>query len=150
MMKRAAGRLGAVAAMICMANPCLAQAQTGFDTRPEQSSAFAGLNLRLELGRGSQPTPTARLTVNRMHDWRRTDLPVSQSRDAGPGLELGLTRTGRAELHVGGQPMKRVKERLGADDLGNPVWIVGGIVLLAVGVLVITNLNSLSDDEPAN
>ena len=149
-MKRAVGRLGAVAAMICTANPCLAQDRMGFDHRPEQSSAFAGLNLKLELGRGGRPTPTARLTVGRMHDWRRTDMPVSQSRNDGAGFELGLSRAGLAELHIGGQPVKRVQERLGMDELGHPVWIVAGVVLVAVSLLVITNLNSLSDTEPAN
>lgn len=150
-MRRGAGRLGAAAAMICTANPCLAQNQMGFDHRPERASAFAGVNLRLELGRGGRPTPVARLAVGRMHDLRRGDLLAGQNRVAGPGFELGLTRGGRAELHVGGEPVKRVKERLGADGLGLSTGeIVFGVALLAVGVLVITNLSSLNDKEPAN
>lgn len=150
-MSRTARHLAIAAAMICTANPALAQ-HVGFGPRSDPAAAAsAGLNLRLELGQRGRPRPVARLGIGRIQHSRGSGELPEWSRSATPGLELGLSRRGRAELYVAGQTSARVTERLGLDGSGmSPVWIVGGAVLLVVGVLVITNLDSLGDSEPAN
>lgn len=150
-MSRTARHFAIAAAMICTANAAVAQ-HVGFGPHSDPAAAAsAGLNLRLELGQRGRPKPVARLGIGRMqHSGGSGELPEWR-RSATPGLELGLSSGGRAELYVGGQSSARVTERLGVDGSGmSPVWIVGGVVLLVVGVLVITNLNSLSDSERAN
>ena len=148
-MNRAAASLGAAAAMMCAASPCLAQDDMGFGHRSDQqSAAFAGVNLRLEIGRQGRPQPVARLAIGRSYAADRSDIMPGHRRSAAPGLELGLTRSGAAQLYVGGEPTSRVKERLGANGLGlSPVAIAFGVVLVGVGVLVITNLNGLDGDS---
>jgi hypothetical protein len=137
--------------MMCAANPCLAQDQMGFGHRPDQqAAAFAGMNLRLEIGRQGRPKPVARLAIGRFPGTDRSDIMPGPVRSAAPGLELGLTRGGAAALYVGGEPASRVKERLGANRWElSPAAIAFGVVLVGVGVLVITNLDDLGDDSPA-
>lgn len=140
-MRRAAGHAGAAMAMMCMANPCLAQDQMGFGPRAEQGrGAFAGVKVRLDLGTRHRSKPVARLAVGPTPERSRGDevLPILR-RAPNPGLEFGLGRGGRAELHVAGQPAMRVGEQLGGGrDWLNPAAIVFGVVLIGVTILVLS------------
>jgi hypothetical protein len=141
-MMKAAGHIGAAVAMACAANPCLAQDQMRFAQQPAQErGAFAGVNLRLDLGSRERPKPVARLAIGPAFERNAGDgiLPT-RSRAPDAGFEFGLSRSGRAELHVAGQPAARLSERLGAKgDLLSPPVIVFGVLLIGVGILVLSS-----------
>jgi hypothetical protein len=126
-MMKAAGHIGAAVAMACAANPCLAQDQMRFAQQPAQErGAFAGVNLRLDLGSRERPKPVARLAIGPAFERNAGDgiLPT-RSRAPDAGFEFGLSRSGRAELHVAGQPAARLS--------------VFGVLLIGVGILVLSS-----------
>ena len=115
----------ATAALLMLAQPCLAAER--------QSSAFAGVTLRLPFGGGAESEASARLRVTSFHDYRdRRGAAVSSHR--AEGIELGLTRLGKPAFYVGGQGLAETDPRL--HGKGKTTWlIVGGVVVVAVVVL---------------
>lgn len=111
-----------------------------------QTSAFAGVNIRLPLGGKERAKPAARLQMGMV--WRSEGAgPRSPDLRYRPGgLEFGLTAKGRPEIYVNGQSAGQMRERLklGGSE-ANAAMIVFSVVLLAVGILVITNLDDLGD-----
>ena len=113
-----------------------------------QTSAFAGANIRLGLDRRGQVKPTARLQFGMMGQQGVEPLSPS-SRSAVHGLELGLTRGGHPELYLGGQTTGQIRDRLKLNGSpSNTVAIILGVALVAVGIIVISNLNDLDDAVP--
>ena len=115
----------AAAALLTTAQPCLAAER--------QSSAFAGLTVRLPFGGAAESKASARLRVTSFHDYRDVrGATVSSHRPA--GVELGLTRLGKPAVYVGGQRLAETDPRL--HGKGKTTWlIVGGVVVVAVVVL---------------
>jgi hypothetical protein len=147
-MKTAARNLAAALSVTCTTVPCFAQDNMSFAHSEQRTGAFAGVNLRLELGQHRRAKPVARIALGLARetgggaasDTRRNSIPT---------LELGLKKSGGPELFIAGQPTARVNERLGARGLRlSPVEIVFGVTLLAVGVLVITSLDDLGKSVP--
>ena len=98
-----------------------------------QSSAFAGVTVRLPFGGGPERKPTARLRVTSFHDYRDARGATVQSHRPA-GLELGLTGLGKPAFYVGGQRLAETDPRL--HGKGKTTWIVvGGVIVLAVVVL---------------
>jgi hypothetical protein len=117
--------------------PCRAAEDIRTTAAPaRQPAAFAGASIRLPLGQKDRARPVARLRAGIVDPGSRA------------GLELGLTRRGKPEMFVAGHSASAVRERMKLNgSTGSTTWIVFGVVLLAVGVLVITNLDSLGDSS---
>lgn len=114
--------------------------------REGKPAAFAGAIVRLELDGRRRAKPTARLQLGMIGRSQEAALSSTGTRNARAGLELGLTSVGRPDLYVGGQPVGQMRERLNLQgSTGTTVAIIFGVALLAVGVLVITNLDGLGD-----
>lgn len=118
------------------AQPCLAAEDIGALSSPErQSSAFAGLHLRLPLGDGREAgKPSARLRLSMTHAYRDTSgATLRQYQSA--GLELGLGARGKPAYFVGGRKLSDKDTRLGLSGSKTTWIIVGGVVVLAVVIL---------------
>ena len=143
-MKSVAITAVAALAVTLVPTPCrAADDMRAASDQGRQSAAFAGANIRLPLGEKRGAKPTARLQLGM----------VSRSSGTRPvppgGLELGLTGRGKPEMFLGGQSAKQMRERLNlSGSNGSTATIVFGVVLLAVGILVITNLDDLGDSSP--
>lgn len=125
--------LGACAAGFLALQPCLAAEPFGGEGGGQrQSSAFAGLTVRVPLGRSGATGPSARLQLTTIHERRDSRGGILSSQRA-EGVELGLDRRGRAAYYVGGEDVRKIDERLNAK--GKTTWIVVGGVLLLVVVL---------------
>lgn len=126
--------LAACAAGFLAFQPCLAAEQFRADGAGQrQSSAFAGVAIRVPLGRtaGSRK-PTARLQLTTFHE-RRDSRGGSVMSHRPDGVELGLDARGRAAYFVGAQEVRKMDERLHAK--GSTKWIlIGGVLVLVVVV----------------
>ena len=149
MMKTAFRGIGAALSVICLTTPCFAQDSMSFAHQNEQrTGAFGGVNLRLELGQNRRPRPVARIAVGLTQETRGSGVQ-STRRNAVPALELGLKKSGGAELFVAGQSTARLNQRLGANALGlGPVETVAFVAAAAFGVYLIISLNDLGDAVP--
>lgn len=126
----------AAAATMMITQPCLA-AQDIRDTSAaeRQSSAFAGVRLRLPIGTGNPERPSARLQLTTVHDYRNAAGATVHS--ARPdGLEFGVSRDSRLFFSIAGQGVGRQQQgrRLGSNKT---VLIVGGIVVVALALSVL-------------
>jgi hypothetical protein len=124
--------LAACAAGFLAFQPCLAAEQFRADGAGQrQSSAFAGIAIRVPLGRAAGARKaTARLQLTTFHERRdsRGGAMVSQRH---AGVELGFNARGRAAYFVGGQELRKMDERLHAK--GSTKWIIiGGVLVLVV------------------
>jgi hypothetical protein len=98
-----------------------------------QSSAFAGLNLRLPLGQSGKAKPTARLQFTTAHSFREGRTGATQTWKA-QGLEIGGAGPGKPVFYLNGQSTADLQKRLNANGTGKTLLIVGGVVLVAVVV----------------
>ncbi len=110
-------------------------------------AAFAGGVVRFEMGPRAKP-PATRLQIG----WR--SLSSDRGSDAPPNVthvpmfELGFAGKDRGNLFVAGQPTRALERKLGLNgDTGTTAVVVFSVALLAVGLLVITNLDSLDSDD---
>jgi hypothetical protein len=141
--------LGAALSTICFTTPCLAQDATSFAHSNEQrTGAYGGVNLRLEFGRNRRPIPVARIALGLTQETRGGGA-YGTRRNAMPALELGLKKSGGAELFVAGQSTARLDRRLGANALGlGTVETVILVAAAAFGVYLVLSLNDLGDAVP--
>lgn len=126
----------ACAALALVAQPCgAAEVVSPVAAGERHSSAFAGLNLRLPLGRaGEKEKPSARLQLSMTHEYRDV-TGATLRRHQSRGLELGLGSKGSPAYFVGGQKMSEKDARLRLSG-GKTTWlVVAGAVVLAVVVL---------------
>jgi hypothetical protein len=123
-----------LAAGALLAQPCAAQElRDSAGGMQRQSSAFAGLNLRLPLGLASRAKPTARLQFTTTHAFRDARTGATQTWKA-QGLEIGGGKQGKPALYLNGQSTADLQKRLNANGTGKTLLIVGGVVLVAVVV----------------
>lgn len=111
--------------------------------------AFAGTSFRLEFGQRAR-APGARLQLGMR--------AVSGSGGSGaapvrtthtPALELGIGGQGAGEMFIAGRSRAEVERSLGIGGggaRGTTVTVIGAVALLAVGILVLTNLDDLGGD----
>ena len=140
--------LAAIVAVF-VAAPCSAAPDLGTSAEgTARPTAYVGGVVRLELGRRNQLTPIARLRLGvapfRAGGAAAGRTPSGQS----GGIEVGLHPTGQPELYVGGRSASQVARLDGST--GTAVQVVFGVALLAVGLLVITNLDDLGDSSSAS
>lgn len=98
-------------------------------------AAFAGLTLRLSLD-GERPTPpVARLRLG----MTRYDGQMRMLPDRGEGaLELGLARSGRANLYFGGERVSDMGRRLG---IAPGAAAAVAVAAVAVGAVAVSELS---------
>lgn len=135
---------------LCLAmisSPCLAADDFRAPTNLERhSSTFAGATIRLNVGQRGKLKTTARLQLGAVHELRGSGGYSPMLRRQHSGLELGLGRGAKPEFFIGGRSTKALPERLSlGGPSGSTVGIVFAVALVAVGLLVITNLNDLSE-----
>lgn len=125
----------AAAATVVALQPCAAADLRGDPAPQARPAAFAGVALRLPLGRAGTGTPSARLQF----------APAYRAASAGgpAGLELGLSGKARPALFIGGRPAALPaghRQALGGSKATTFV-VIGGIVVL---VLVLAAVASAS------
>ncbi|MFN3943726.1 MAG: hypothetical protein ACK4K7_02200 [Allosphingosinicella sp.] len=128
------------AAALATPSPAAAheQAIAAADSR---SGAFVGAQLRVDFAGPRAGTPLGRLTAGTTHiafDARGMPVRGQMVRT----LELGLSRDGRADLFIGGEPYADVRHRLGIAPGAVAALAIGGVA--AIGVA----LSSSSNKQP--
>jgi hypothetical protein len=131
---------------LCAEPVLAAQDYREHQLREMNRAAFAGAVLRLETGKAAK-APATRLQLG------MRSVPSGPQFEPGlqsthiPMLELGLAGKDRGTFLVAGQPTSQFKRRLATNgDAGTTLIVVFSVALLAVGLLVITNLDSLDEN----
>jgi hypothetical protein len=92
--------------------------------------------------------PTARLQIGMRSISRSRQSAAPLDTQHVPALELGIGGRDKGALFIAGQPTREIERRLGVrGDTYTTVSIIGVVALVAVGLLVITNLNKLDTDN---
>lgn len=126
----------ATAATMMIAQPCLAaQNIHGTSATERQSSAFAGVRLRLPIGARTPERPSVRLQLTTVHDYRNPAGATVRS-DRPDGLEFGVGGDNRLTFSVAGQDvgMRQQERRLGSNTTA---IVVGGVVVAALALAVL-------------
>lgn len=134
----------ATAAILLCAQPCLAADDfRSLGATERRSGAFAGMTVRMPLDR-QRAKPTARLQLTTVHQSYDRSSGLSGRTIMPAGLELGLGRSAKPTLFVGGRSTADIEEKLHVKgSSGTTILIVGGVLLLAVVVLA-----SVADAQP--
>ncbi len=135
-----------LAAGMLMAQPCAASDVRDAQATQRQSSAFAGLNVRLPLGQAQKAKPTARLQLTTSYRFRDERTGVTQTFRA-QGLEIGGAKGGKPTLYLNGQSTADMQKKLGIGGTGTTLLIVGGIVLVLV-IVAASSASVFPDCEP--
>jgi hypothetical protein len=130
----------AIAALLLMAQPCLAaDPAPNYGAQETRPAAFAGLHVRLPLGQKQRAKPTARLQLSSAH-YARDQAGAAFTIKHGSGLELGAGKAGKAALFIGGRDTAEMKEELNiGGGTTTTVLLVGAAVL---SVLLLLSLAS--------
>lgn len=128
---------------VLAAQPCAAAADTAAWDEP-RLPAFAGLSIRMPLGNTKAALPSARLQLTTSYHLRDDRTGSVQTLKAN-GLEIGASARGTPSLYLNGQSTAEIKEKVRLSGSSDTATIVLGVALVVVGVLVIANLNTLSD-----
>ena len=150
-MKTAVRGLATALSMICVTTPCFAQDKMSFTHNDAQrTGAYAGVNLRLDLGQTPRPRPVARIAMGLTQETRGSGgAQQGMRRNAVPALELGLKKSGGPELFMAGQSTARLEQRLGARGLGlGTVETVALVAAVAFGIYLVISLDDLGDAVP--
>ena len=106
-------------------------------------AGFAGAVFRLEMGAAAK-APSTRLQIGVRSVSSRRQFEGTTSDVHLPVFELGAAGKDRGKLFIAGQSTGELKQRLGpSGTVGTTVAVVFSVALLAVGLLVITNLDDL-------
>lgn len=125
--------LGAAAALMLVAQPCLAAQDIHLQGAAERrSGGFAGVSLRVPLDRGARERPSARLQLTTMQSIREDGGQGAVRSQFAPGLELGAAGLGRPSLFVGGQELSTMQQRLGIGGSTTTLLVIGAVVLVVV------------------
>jgi hypothetical protein len=135
-MKKSTRLTAMLAAGMLVVQPVVASEVRDAQTR-RQSSAFAGLNIRLPLGETRKANPTVRLQLTASHTLRNERTGATQTFRA-QGLEIGGSKGGKPTLYLNGQSAADMQKKLNLGGTGTTLLIVGGVVLVLVVVAVAT------------
>jgi hypothetical protein len=132
-----------MAAGIIALQPCAAAEDfRAFSATHRQTSAFAGVNVRLPLDSGARVKPSARLQLTSAYyamDARTGAVQTLKS----PGLELGTGAKGRPTFYLNGQNTAEMKQKL---ELGGST---GTILLVAGAALVVLVVVAFASTPPS-
>jgi hypothetical protein len=136
--------IAATIAGFLAAQPCAGAYDPGSYGEGRMSS-FAGVNVRMPVGKISRARPSARVQLTTAYSIRDVRTGAVETLKA-KGLEIGATRKGVPALYLNGQNTAEMQEKFRlSSSTPDSVSVILGVALLAVGVLVITNLDSLGD-----
>ncbi len=129
--------------MLC-ASPCMAAEDfRNFGAGERRSAAFAGANVRLELGR-KITAPTARLQLAMTHSYEDRQSAAPARKFGGRGLELGLGQGKQPALFLNGQEAKKPDKKLGLGSTTTTLLVIAGVV---AAVFALGALGAFDDDE---
>ena len=134
-MVRARYAVAMTAAAFLAAQPCAAAAEPR-STSETRVSTFAGINIRMPLGKAERTRPSARLQLTTSYSVR--DVRTGAIRTIRPhGLEIGAAGNGAPAFYLNDQNRVEMQERLRlSGSTPDVVWIVLGVGLVAVVVLL--------------
>ena len=112
---------------------------TSADSTRNQPSMFSGATVRLNLDGRSETKPQIAL---RVAGASRSEAGLK----IGEGLALAASGEGKAKLTIAGQDSKIVGQRLGVGGKST-LWIVGGLVVVAVVVIALNSGDGLFGDD---
>ncbi len=130
-MTRATQFAAMLAVGMFVAQPCAASNLRDGQVMLRQSSAFAGLNVRMELGQARKAKPTARLQFTTSHTFRDERSGATQTFRA-QGLEIGSTKGGKPTFYLNGQSTADMQKKHNIGGTGTTLLIVGGVLLVLV------------------
>jgi hypothetical protein len=111
--------------------------------------AFAGTSFRVELGpRARAPGARLQLGMRAVSGSGRSAAPVRTTHM--PALEIGIGGRDAGEMFIAGRSRAEVERSLGLGPRGargTTVTVIGAVALIAVGILVLTNLDGLSSED---
>ena len=136
-MTKVAHAVALFAAGILVAQPCAASDFQEAAAVQRQSSAFAGVNVRLPLGQALKAKPTARLQLTTSHTIRDMRTGATQTFKA-QGLEIGGAKSGKPIFYLNGQSATDMQKKLNVGGSGTTLLIVGGVLLVVVLVAAAT------------
>lgn len=146
------GRGGCILSLVSFAL-CAEPAFAAEDHRTSQydetrRTAFAGAVFRLEMGPGAKPPATRlQMGLRSLSSGRHSEAPPRIAHV--PLFELGVAGKGKPEMFVGGRSVREMRERMNlTSSTPNTVWIIMGVVLVAVTILVVSGLDDLGDSIP--
>jgi hypothetical protein len=122
-----------LAAGILAVQPCAAADDfRDFNPTHRRTSAFAGMNVRLPLDRGTPAKPSARLQLTSAYSSMDARTGAVQTFKA-QGLELGAGLKGKPALFLNGQNTAEMKQKLQVKgSTGTILLVAGGILLVLV------------------
>jgi hypothetical protein len=136
-----------LAAGMLIAQPCAASDARGSQPTQRQSSAFAGLNVRLPLGQARKAKPTARLQLTTSHMFRDERTGATHTLRA-QGLEIGGTKGGKPTLYLNGQSTADIQKKHNIGGTGSTLLVVGAVVMVLVVVAVAASSDIFPECEP--
>jgi hypothetical protein len=143
---RSAGTILSLVSAMLGSRPAIAAEDyrhAGYDET--RRGGFAGAVFRIEMGAAAKaPATRLQIGLRSVSSGRQSERMPSAAQV--PLFELGAGGRDSGKFFIAGQPAAELKQRLGANgNVGTTVAVAFGVVLLAVGVLVITNLNDLDN-----
>lgn len=140
------GRVAAVLFLTIGAQPGIASERSGSSLSGEhRSGVFAGAALTVPFGRGTAARPRAGLRLTTTHQYRDGRSAEIEQRYRNPALELRFSGSGNPRIYVAGQSAAEMERRLGVN--GSTTWlIVGGVAVILVAAIVLSNGNDCPDE----
>jgi hypothetical protein len=125
---RAIHFVGAAAALMLSAQPCLAADDFAAPGSTERRiGGFAGVSLRLPMNGRHSERASARLQLTTTQSYRQSGMQLRTS--YAPGLELGRSSLGQPAFFMGGQPIAAREQRVHMGGTTTTLLIIGGVVL---------------------
>jgi hypothetical protein len=129
-----------LAASLIAVQPCAAAEDfRAFSPTHRQTSAFAGLNVRLPLDSGNRVKPTARLQLTAAHSAIDARTGAMQTLKA-QGLEFGSGLKGKPALYLNGQDTAEMKQKMQLGGSTGTILLVAGGVLLVLVVVAAASI----------
>jgi hypothetical protein len=124
-----------LAAGIIALQPCAAAEDfRNFSPTHRQSSAFAGMNVRVPLDRGSTAKPSARLQLTAAYSAIDARTGAVQT-FKGQGLEVGAGAKGTPAFYLNGQNTAEMKQKLELGGSTGTILLVAGAALVVLVVV---------------
>lgn len=112
--------------------------QHNFGATERTSAAFAGFQVRMNIGDRRPARPTARLQLGMAH-YAGSAADGHRLERHGSALELGLSRRGRADLYLAGERVTDVQHRMGVAPLAAVALGIGALAVGTVAVVTLVN-----------
>ena len=143
------GRAGIILSLgtLCAGPALAAEDHRQFQYDEARRAAFAGATFRLETGPAAKP-PATRLQIGLRSVASGRQSEASPRITHVPLFELGAAGRESGSLFIAGQPTTAFERKLGVNaDAGTTAAVIFAVALVAVGLLVITNLDNLDNPD---